>query len=202
MGFRVSALVDRAIDSAGLGEVLGARRDGALGDAELTRLREADLLVLGALADRVRAHEVGPEVRIHVREPPADVPADFTFPDPGRNLTGLELLREIAIARVTGPFRACVRVDWVRCGMELAQVALGFGANELVGTIATKRGLPIADGELVGSGKKSRRESAQTAKLKELAGCIRRAARRPVVVGHEHEVEFMDGASPIQEKTG
>ena len=34
---------------------------------------------------------------------------------------------------ITGPRGARVRVDWTRCGLELAQVALGFGADELVG---------------------------------------------------------------------
>jgi 2-iminoacetate synthase ThiH len=97
-----------------------------------------------------------------------------------RSLTGLELLREVAIARITGPRGARVRVDWTRSGLELAQVALGFGANELAGFIANKRGLPMAEGEKLGVvGKKSRLEAAEIVKRKELEGFVRRAGRTP-----------------------
>jgi hypothetical protein len=72
-----------------------------------------------------------------------------------------------------------VRVDWSRCGLELAQVALGFGANELCGHIANKRGLPIAEGETLGVGKKSAREAAHAVKRRELEGFVRRAGRTP-----------------------
>jgi hypothetical protein len=191
--------VDRAIESAGLGDVLAARGRGALSEALVARLRDADLLVLGALADRVRAEEVGPEVRIWLGDTAVDDDSSVTFPGDDRDLTGLELLREIAVARVTGPRRARLRVDWMRCGLELAQVALGFGADELVGRIATKRGLPIAEGELSGVGKKSRRELAQTAKLRELAGYVRRAGRRPVVVGHDGAAVAFDEVPMVQE---
>ncbi len=180
----MSELVERAIDAAGLGAVLAARRAGAPMAAHVPQLRGADLLVLGALADRVRAEEVGDEVRIYTaRAGRADERADGHRSLPrGRgdeDLAGLELLREVAVARITGPRAARVRVDWTRCGLELAQVALGFGADELVGCIATKRGLPIADGELAGVGKKSRRELAQVVKRKELAGCVERGGRVP-----------------------
>jgi hypothetical protein len=92
-----------------------------------------------------------------------------------------------------------VRVDWTRCGLELAQVALGFGADELAGFIATKRGLPIADGELSGVGKKSKRELAQVVKRKELAACVERGGRVPVFVRADGVVEAIDGAGPLQE---
>jgi hypothetical protein len=73
-----------------------------------------------------------------------------------------------------------VRVDWTRCGLELAQVALGFGASELAGRIANKRGLPMAEGEKLGVvGKKSRLEAADTVKRRELEGFVRRAGRTP-----------------------
>jgi hypothetical protein len=198
VGLAVSALVDRAIESAGLGDVLAARRRGGLSDAVVVRLRDADLLVLGALADRVRADEVGPEVRIWLGESVED-PSSVTFPGDDRDRTGLELLREIAIARVTGPGGVRLRVDWMRCGLELAQVALGFGADELVGRIATKRGLPIAEGELSGVGKKSRRELAQSVKLRELAGYVRRAGRQPVIIGHDGAPQAFDEGPAVQE---
>jgi 2-iminoacetate synthase ThiH len=183
----VTALVDRAIAAAGLGGVLEARRGGGeLGDAHLATLRGADLLALGALADRVRADEVGDEVRIYTDAADetsggaATSPPVIVLPAEGRELTGLELLREVAIARVAGPAGARVRVDWTRCGLELAQVALGFGANELAGRISNKRGLPLAEGELLGVGKRSRMEAADMVKRKELAGFVRRAGRTPL----------------------
>jgi 2-iminoacetate synthase ThiH len=183
----MSALVDRAVEGAGLAPVLEARRAGTLDQTHAARLREADLLALGALADRVRAEEVGDEVRIYTQPSDDDDARIVLLPHVDRELTGLELLREVAIARVTGPRAARVRVDWTRCGLELAQVALGFGADELFGTIANKRGLPLAEGELLGVGKKSRLEPAEIVKRRELAGFVQRAGRTPRFVQREEE---------------
>ena len=175
----MSALVDRAIDAAGLSAVLVARQSGRVEQGDLERLHRADLLVLGALADRVRAIEVGDDVRIYTSAVPDDGAA-VVLPRPEEGLTGLELLREVAVARITGPRAARVRVDWTRSGLELAQVALGFGANELAGVIANKRGLPMAEGEKLGVvGRKSRLEAAEIVKRKELEGFVRRAGRKP-----------------------
>jgi hypothetical protein len=212
----VSALVDGAIDAAGLSSILEARHAGTLAHADLERLRAADLLALGALADRVRAEEVGDEVLIdtrgegaarskradrgldenETRQPEghtdgavregdgcadgyAPLPVTVLPPD-GSDLTGLDLLREVAVARITGPRGSRIRIDWSRCGLELAQVALGFGASELAGPIADKRGLPLADGAKLGVvGKASRLESAQAVKRRELEGFVRRAGRTP-----------------------
>jgi len=208
----MSKLVERAIDAAGLGAVLAARREGASMDAHLARLRAADLLALGALADRVRAEEMGAEVRIFEGAPPSgdegappsgdegappsgypSAPGVVVLPRDGEELTGLDLLREVAVARITGPRGAHVRVDWTRCGLELAQVALGFGADELAGFIATKRGLPIADGELAGGGKKSKRELAQVVKRKELASYVERGGRIAVFIRADGAVETARG---------
>jgi 2-iminoacetate synthase ThiH len=178
----MSALVDRAIRESSLDDVLGARRDGTLTGDHVDRLRASDLLVLGALADRVRAEEVGDEVRIYTEEAPESGPDVAVLPRPGQELTGLELLREVAIARATGPRGVRVRVDWTRCGLELAQIAMGFGANELAGRIVSKRGLPLAEGEKLGVGKKSRLEAADVVKRKELEGFVRRAGRTPSFV--------------------
>jgi hypothetical protein len=118
----------------GLLRVAEARLRGeVVTEAELDGV---DLMALGALADAVRAREVGTHVR--VRPQPRGSSAS----------TGLALLREIAIARIVSKAStpgATVSVDWSRAGLELAVVALGFGANELVGVLANKRGLPIAD---------------------------------------------------------
>jgi 2-iminoacetate synthase ThiH len=189
----MSALVDRAIEAAGLGPLLAARRAGAASSPDAAFLRSVDLLALGALADRVRRDEVGDEVRVYTRAAEDDDssvddgaaeagarPRAIVLPPEGRMLTGLELLREVAIARVTGHHGARVRVDWARSGLELAQVALGFGANELEGRIANKRGLPMAEGEKLGVlGKASRLEDADVVKRKELEGFVRRAGRTP-----------------------
>jgi hypothetical protein len=179
----VSALVDQAVQAAGLGEILAARAAGVLSDAHLALLRAADLLALGALADAVRVEDVGADVHIYTGEPPPAAGALIVLPPAGTELTGLELLREVAVARITGARAARVRVDWTCCGLELAQIALGFGADELVGRIANKRGLPIQEGERLGVGKKSLRELAQVVKRNELAGQVRRAGRIPRFVG-------------------
>jgi hypothetical protein len=179
----MSTLLEQAIRAAGLGDVMEARRRGAVGDEHLARLRHADLLVLGALADRVRTEDVGDEVRIYVGVPGDDDARVRVLPDGDREVTGLELLREVAVARIAGGREARVRVDWTRCGLELAQVALGFGASELVGRIASKRGLPLAEDERLGVGKKSRTELASLVKRKELEGFVRRAGRTPSFVG-------------------
>jgi hypothetical protein len=199
MGVDVSALVQSAIEAAGLGDVLAARPAGQLSEAHAARLRVADLLALGALADRVRAQECGPEVVIFTAEPPVGERPLVVLPNRGNELTGLELLREVAVARVCGPLRASVRVDWAVCGLELAQVALGFGANELLGRIANKRGLPLGDGELLGVGKKSRHELAEVVKRRELAELVRRAGRVPIFVGPDGTRESAQATSIEQE---
>ena len=175
----MSTLIDGAIERAGLTDVLEARRNGRIDAGVEGRLRSADLLALGALADRVRAEEIGEAVSIYTRPTDEDA-AVVVLPAEGRELTGLELLREVAVARITGPRGVRVRVDWTRSGLELAQVALGFGASELSGFIANKRGLPMAEGEKLGVlGKKSRLEAAETVKRRELEGFVRRAGRTP-----------------------
>jgi hypothetical protein len=183
----VTALVDKAIAEAGLARLVAARREGRLSPVDVASLRTVDLLALGALADRIRAEEAGPEVAIHTGDSESEraeagPPTGLRLPQPGQELTGLELLREVAIARVTSEPGAVIGVDWTACGLELAQVALGFGANELHGRIANKRGLPFAEGELAGVGKKSRLEPAALAKEKEIAGFVRLAGREPVFV--------------------
>ena len=78
--------------------------------------------------------------------------------------------------------RRDVRVDWAEIGLELAQVALGFGASELVGPIANKRGLAIAD-DATKKVKGAGMVSLQAMKQRELAGLVRRSGRRVVVIG-------------------
>ena len=177
----MSVLVDRALAASGLDAIAAARASGDLAKvrAESPALMGADLLALGALADRVRTSEVGDVVRVF-----ANVAAD-QGPDVIEvrgDVVGLAFLRAVAIARITGPRAARVRVDWTAVGLELSQVALGFGASELVGYIASKRGLPIADGDMSGAGKRSAMEPMARVKQRELEGFITRSGRRAVFV--------------------
>ena len=166
-----SVVLERALLREGLLEVLDARRAGspALGSFE-RRLRDADLLALGALADVIRRDEIGPVVHVHL---------DAAVPEAIR-LRGLDLLRETAIARVLGPRAARVCVDFGASGFEIAQVALGFGASELSGPVANRRGLPIAEDALKkvkGKGMVALKALAQ----EEILTLVRRAGREPVV---------------------
>ncbi len=184
----MSALVDKALAAAGLFTVGESRRAGDLAKvrASANELRSADLLALGALADRVREEEVGDVVRVYANAP-ADDADDVVHVAKADD--GLSFLRAVAVARITGPRAARVRVDWTACGLELAQVALGFGASELVGRIANKRGLLLADDAMATSAKKSQALPAQLVKKRELAGFIRRSGRR---------AEFVDAAGRVE----
>jgi len=166
----MTPLVERALLREGLLDVLEARRTGAdLGGFE-KRLQDVDLLALGALADLVRREEVGPVVHIHLDKTPEDA----------ISARGLDVLRRAAIARVLGPRGARVCVDFGASGLEMAQVALGFGANELAGPIANRRGLPIAEDaqkKVKGKGMVALRALQQ----EELLTLVRRAKREPVL---------------------
>jgi hypothetical protein len=151
------------------GEILDARRRGE----PIPSLEEEDLLVLGALADAVRREEIGDEVKLHLQRRPADLEIIHG--------TGIGLLRAVAIARITRSKGARIGVDWAECGFEIAQVALGFGANELVGPIQSKRGLPIAD-EAVRKIKGQGMVAERLLKKREIEGLIVRCRRKPVFV--------------------
>jgi 2-iminoacetate synthase ThiH len=92
------------------------------------------------------------------------------------------MLRKVAIARITGPHAARVRIDWSESGLEVAQVALGFGASELLGPLANRRGLPIAD-DAVRKVKGQGMVEVQALKKKELATLLALAGRRAVFDG-------------------
>jgi 2-iminoacetate synthase ThiH len=186
----MSTLVDHALAAAGLQPIAEARRAGDLaGVRDLARILEtADLLAVGALADRIRFEESGDVVRIF-----ANVAAD-----PGPDVVvvsladgtkgGLAILRRVAIARIVGPKAARVRIDWEESGLEVAQVALGFGASELVGPIANRRGLPIADASTL-KVKGAGMVSVQALKKKELESLLAIAGRRAVFAPAKAHVE-------------
>lgn len=166
----MTPLVERALLREGLLDVLEARRSGADLRGFDKRLQSVDLLALGALADLVRREEVGSVVHIHLDKMPSDA----------ISARGLDALRAAAIARVLRPRGARVCVDFGASGLEIAQVALGFGANELAGPIANRRGLPIAEDaqkKVKGKGMVALRALQQ----EEILTLVRRAKREPVM---------------------
>jgi 2-iminoacetate synthase ThiH len=186
----VSVLVDRAIRDAGLVPLVEARARGDMAFVleQAALLDDADLLALGALANRLRTDEVGDVVRIHANAgslPLGSDAVDVRVPD-ARGNDGYGVLRSAAIARILGPKGARVRLDWSLVGLEIAQVALGFGVSELVGPLATKRGLPIAE-DATKKVKGAGMVAVQALKRKELCALIRQAGRVPV---------FADGERP------
>jgi hypothetical protein len=167
----MTPLVERLLLREGLLEVLAARQKGEDCRAFERRLLQADLLALGALADIVRRDEVGSVVRLHV---------GGHVPDDALRARGLDLLRAVAIARVLGSRAAAVCVDFGATGLEIAQVALGFGASALAGPIADRRGLPIAEDaqkKVKGKGLVALRALKQ----EELATLVRRSGREAVL---------------------
>lgn len=181
----MSRFVEQAIARAGLAPVLAARRAGEIEAVRSTMdaWENADLLALGAVADLVRAEEVGAIVPIHKAGEGAGV---LWIDLPRAGATDLDLLRATAVARIAGPAKARVGIDWGRHGLELAQVALGFGASDLRGAITKKSGLPILDEE---SRKVKGQGSVSLASIKkaEIALLVKHAGRL---------AEFADEAVP------
>lgn len=178
----MSRFVEKAIARAGLLPVLTARRAGDVESVRATMAswESADLMALGAVADLVRDEEIGAEVRIYETvEGDAGAPADVMWIGAASNDLGL--LREVVVARLTTMAGTRVGIDWGTCGLELAQVALGFGATDLRGSISRKSGLPILDDET----KKVKGQGMvdlKTLQRQEIASLVRYAGREPVFV--------------------
>jgi len=180
----VSHFVEQAIAAAGLMPLFDARkaRDFDAVRGSMPRWQKADLLVLGALADLARAADVGDEVRVH--EDGGDEVAWAC--ETCEAASDLEVLREVAVLRIAlgpGPVkRVRIGVDWGKCGLELAQVALGFGASDLRGPITNKRGLYVFDDEMKkvkGEGMIRARELVR----REIGLLVKYAGRKAVFVG-------------------
>jgi hypothetical protein len=178
----VSTLGLRAIRATGLEELWEARRS-----LDLVRVRRlsgqldsADLLAVGALADTIRSAEVGDVVGVYAgisAEEGSDV-VTIGADDLDGPRRAFVLLR-VAKARIMGPRAARVRVDWTSVGIELAQVALGFGASELCGATLNRRGLPIAEGS-VRKVKGAGLVASTLLKQREIFALVRAAGREPV----------------------
>jgi len=160
-------LLRRAVERAGLSELCERALAGrGLSPDELARLREVDVLIVAGLADAVRARHFGDEVRVFAtdtarREPQLARPA--IEPPSAAGTTGQEALFEIALARLSTPVEQGLCVSFDALGLELAQVALCFGADALCGDLAAKRVLPLLEGP--------------AARRVELQGLVERAGR-------------------------
>lgn len=140
-----------------------------------------DLLLLGALADRMRAAERGDVVRIHLdraREGEGEL-----FDNPGNDAH--TFLRRVATARLTAG--GSIRIDAESVGLQLAQVALTFGADELC--------VPIdrLSLEVYGS------EEKRVLRERELVGLIRSAGRVARIVERGVERD-PDETTPAQRR--
>jgi hypothetical protein len=186
----VSRFIEEAIAKAGMAPVLAARRAGDLDTVRgtVTSWGTADLLVLGAVADTVRAEDVGEVVRIHehASRGVAGGEAEITWVDASVHTSELEFLRAVAVARIAARNGARIGVDWSKCGLELAQVALGFGASDMRGPITRKSGLPIyADEKLKVKGQGM--VELASIKRQEIGALVTHAGRLPVFVEIEEE---------------
>jgi 2-iminoacetate synthase ThiH len=156
-------ILSRAIAAAGLGDCQAQALAGAeLSADQLARLERADLLLVAGLADAVRERFHGDDVSIAARAPGDAVVFDRTTTEHGA--TGAELLRELALLRLRTPSKRRVAVSIDALGLELAQTALVFGADTLVGDLGSARILPLLEG--VG------------ARRVELEGLVARSGRR------------------------
>src|SRR5262249_2686214 len=93
-----------------------------------------------------------------------------------KGATELELLRAVALARIASPIGGRIGVDWGESGLEVAQVALGFGATDLTGPITRKSGPLISQADLR-NGKGEGKGSSAALKRGEIAALVRNAGR-------------------------
>jgi 2-iminoacetate synthase ThiH len=161
-------ILDRALEQAGLSDLAERALQGrGLTDAELCRLRAADVLLLAGLADAVRERFHGDDVRLMGTAAAQHDPEllRLAFEDRGEGArTGQELLSEVALARLATPGQRSIGVRVDELGLQLAQVALTFGADVLLCELGGDRILPLLDGP--------------QARRAELALLIERAGRR------------------------
>ncbi|MBX7196895.1 MAG: hypothetical protein K1X94_32900, partial [Sandaracinaceae bacterium] len=142
---------------------------------------ELDLLVLGALADRLRAAERGEVVRLHLDRPGDDGVKSFGKADLDAAGDAQVLLRRIAVARLSGERGAPLRVDAEGLGLQLAQLALAYGADEIVVPLG-KLSLEVFGGDDVTAKEKA------VLRERELCTLIRCAGRAPRIVEHRSGV--------------
>lgn len=136
-------------DLGALGGLQAAVEAGArtLVAAKVAALRDAGTL-RGLLRLRYRAGESEAERLVRLDEVAALVRGglalDGVLPTPEGEPLGLDTVRFVALCRMhlTVPH---VIVDFARLGHRLAQMCLGFGADELFGPIVSERALRLGD---------------------------------------------------------
>jgi hypothetical protein len=127
---------ERARDAAGAGLRCVLRLPYRAGEPEAERLAR-----LEAVAELLRE----------------GLSLDGVLPTPEEEPLGLDTLRFVALCRLTLPV-AHVVVDFARLGHRLAQMCLGFGADELFGPIVAERALRL--GANSGNPAMTRKEAA------------------------------------------
>jgi hypothetical protein len=171
-----SALVTQLVEREGLLPLLASRERGVVPlESEVADVvARAQILALGAAADAARRRECGDETRIHIPTAPPATDALVVI-GPDTVARGTALLRHVALLRLGGPIALRIVVDFGALGLEIAQVALSFGATDLAGPIASRRGLPLLD----------RDDQKKLVKRREIAGFVERAGFRPIFVTAE-----------------
>jgi hypothetical protein len=158
-------MIDHAVAGAGLDDLrMGLPRrlaaGGTLTPTERTLLAHADLLVLGALADEVRSTLIGDRVLLiqatgyGLRATAGSGSGSGSGSGTGSGTRspepvvcslaaggGVEGLREVAMARLTTPAGKSIAIEVARCGLHVAQVALGFGADVWIVGAGARRSL-------------------------------------------------------------
>lgn len=168
----IRPLVRRALESAGLVAIAERVLAGATLDAqELEQLRAADVLAVAALADLVRERSQGElvtlvDLGVSAESALGDVVWARPLLGASEGPTGLDVLREVALVRLSTPADRAVAVGFDQLGEGLAQAALTFGASVLVGTMSRRSTLPLAD------------DAGARAKKADLLGRVQRAGRQ------------------------
>jgi len=174
----LTALAERALSGVGLDE------------QALARMQDADVLVIAGLADAVRGRHRGDEVRIMTAETARRdgmvVRLNLALASgsgQGDGPTGEELLRQVALARLARPADQSIGVSFDQIGLGLAQVALAFGADVLIGDLRAQRTLPLLDGP--------------AARRVEITGLVERTGRRVRFVDQEPATEGQPVVQPV-----
>ena len=181
-----STLVAQLVEREGLLPLLASRERGVVPrESEVADVvARAQILAVGAAADAARRRECGDETRIHI--PTAPPATDALVVIGGDTVArGTALLRRIALLRLGGPIGLRIVVDFGALGLEIAQVALSFGATDLAGPILSRRATPepqLRQGSLPIL---DRDDSKKLVKRREIAAYVERAGFRPVFVTAE-----------------
>jgi hypothetical protein len=129
----ISKIVRRRIEMAGLLPFVEDRSFAiaALGAEARSVVEQADSIALGAAADLVRRKECDTVVRLYA---PSAVRGDAVTVSEAAGV-----VRRVAAMRLLLPAGTRIAVDCDSAGLKIALLALGFGANDLVGSIPPER---------------------------------------------------------------